>query len=70
MRTEDAKAQVVAKGQKQDLGKGYYKQRRQRTIGRTLSPGRSPGTEIGSGKGLLYYQQRRQRTTARIMRPW
>ncbi len=36
--SEDAEAQVVAKGQEQDLGKGYYQQRMQRRTVRMLRP--------------------------------
>jgi hypothetical protein len=36
--SEDTEAQIVAKGQKQDLGKGYYQQRRQNTAVRMLRP--------------------------------
>ncbi len=36
--SEDAETKVVAQGQKQDLGKGYYQQRRQRTTVSMLGP--------------------------------
>jgi hypothetical protein len=36
--SEDAEAQVVAQGQKQDLGKAYYQKRMQRRTVRMLRP--------------------------------
>jgi hypothetical protein len=36
--SEDAEAQVVAQGQKKDLGNGYYQQRQQKTTVRMLRP--------------------------------